>query len=484
MSGKTERFYNIVSLATIALVVLPIGIASIVLGFGFGDNPCILCWQERAVMMFISLTTLFILRYGLRPKYLALLIFYCAIGIFMSLRHTGGHFLRDIGQGFALEILGFHTYSWGIFIYWMIFICLAIILGFFGGNLVDNEDGEVRYLTKLQGSAFVIFFIVLGINSIQAITQVGPPPFIGQSDPIRFSWTPKDWKWSTQSWANLMRPMSLRGKYHVEKPVVKTQAKRDIAMFESGDELIKVKEVKLPETIIGNITDIDYHPKSKLFALVTDQFYIYILDDKLSDIKAYVHLDNLFSIEIKTLTAVSFIDRNRLMVTGINKSYVILKLDKEAKLKNQYATFKDGTDGILETRRGRFSTVRSKYAYIQSLTFDRETNEFVTLSVPNKKFNKIIATRFSSIDYMLSSEKEVFTNESEFQPHVTSLKIYDSIAYGLAPDNREIIISDNNFSSFTGSILLPVNGDYRGVVIFEKDQFIIIDGNIASYFIN
>lgn len=482
MAKNPQRFYNIVSLASMALVILPIGVASVVLGFGLGDNPCILCWQERAVMMFISLTTLFILRYGLRPKYLAMLIFYCAIGIFMSLRHTGAHFLRDIGQGFAMEIFGLHTYTWGVFIYWFIFMALALILGVFGNQLVDNEDGEIRYLSKVQGAAFVVFFLILGLNSIQALTQVGPPPFIGHSDPIRFSWKPADWKWSTGNWANLFKPFSLRGDYDVSLPVSKVQAKRNIAMFESGDELIKVREVRLPKEIVGNITDIDYHPKSKIFAISTDKYFIYILDQNLSQIKSFVKLDHLYSVEIKTLTGVSFIEPNKLMAIGVNKSYAILRLDDEAKFEDQYAHFMEGTDGVRETRRGRFSTVRSKYAYIQSLAFDRETRELITLSVPNNKFNKIISTKFSSVDYLLNSEREVFTSDHEFQPQITSMKSYNSIAYGLAPDNREIMISDNGFKSFTGSILLPVNGDYRGLVIFEKNQFVVIDGNIAIYF--
>ncbi len=121
-------FFNILTAAVLILITLPVGIACIVLGFGLGDNPCVLCWQERMGMILISAIALFIVRYGLKPKYLGLLILQASFGIFMSLRHSAWHIPRDIGQGFSLKILGAHTYTWGILIYWAVVVFLGLIL--------------------------------------------------------------------------------------------------------------------------------------------------------------------------------------------------------------------------------------------------------------------------------------------------------------------------------------------------------------------
>ena len=49
--ANEQGFFNLMSLAITALVALPVGIACLVLGFGLGDNPCVMCWAERITMI-------------------------------------------------------------------------------------------------------------------------------------------------------------------------------------------------------------------------------------------------------------------------------------------------------------------------------------------------------------------------------------------------------------------------------------------------
>ncbi|WP_460169574.1 disulfide bond formation protein B [Campylobacter concisus] len=50
--GEDEkRFFNLFALAALALIALPVGIAYLILGFGMGDSPCIMCWHERFCMI-------------------------------------------------------------------------------------------------------------------------------------------------------------------------------------------------------------------------------------------------------------------------------------------------------------------------------------------------------------------------------------------------------------------------------------------------
>ena len=116
---RRDALYTILALAVLALAVVPIGIAVFVLGFVYGDSPCVMCWEQRIGMALIALIGLFILRYGPKPKYIGVAVLVGAWGVFMGLRHTGMHAARDVGQGFSTEILGAHTYTWAVLIYWV-----------------------------------------------------------------------------------------------------------------------------------------------------------------------------------------------------------------------------------------------------------------------------------------------------------------------------------------------------------------------------
>ncbi|WXG20957.1 disulfide bond formation protein B [Campylobacter concisus] len=86
--ANEQGFFNLMSLAITALVALPVGIACLVLGFGLGDNPCVMCWAERITMIAISLIALFIIRYGLKPGYLAALLLMACWAYLMALSIT------------------------------------------------------------------------------------------------------------------------------------------------------------------------------------------------------------------------------------------------------------------------------------------------------------------------------------------------------------------------------------------------------------
>ncbi len=44
----------------------------------------------------------------------------------------------------------------------------------------------------------------------------GPPPYVGQSDPVRFSWNPKHWVWSMEEWHTV--PVGWRGRFSIPRP--------------------------------------------------------------------------------------------------------------------------------------------------------------------------------------------------------------------------------------------------------------------------
>ncbi|EIE28573.1 hypothetical protein HP2RS_02109, partial [Helicobacter pylori] len=115
---------------------------------------------------------------------------------------TGSHALEDVGQGFALAILGLHTQFWALFVFFSVVVLLAVLL-FFAPNAQPFKDHSLNALQKI---AFYVFFMVVGSNAVQAFISTGPFPYIGQSDPVRFSWNLKESVWSMENWDHLKFP--------------------------------------------------------------------------------------------------------------------------------------------------------------------------------------------------------------------------------------------------------------------------------------
>src|SRR5512143_3008894 len=175
--AATDRqpIYTALATAVLALAVIPVGTAVFVLGFLYGDSPCVMCWEQRIGMALVALIGLFVLRFGPRPKYIGLSVLVGAWGVFMGLRHVGMHAARDIGQGFSAEILGAHTYTWALFIFWVAVVTMSVLLML----LRDGEPHETpRPLGPLGGLAAAVFLIVIAANIVQAFASTGPPPFM------------------------------------------------------------------------------------------------------------------------------------------------------------------------------------------------------------------------------------------------------------------------------------------------------------------
>src|SRR5690625_7387687 len=81
----TEKTFNfIVTTAALLIMVLPVGLATIWLGFMRGESPCTLCGYERFGMVVVAVLALFIMRYGSRRRYgfmLTLVAFFCLFSL-------------------------------------------------------------------------------------------------------------------------------------------------------------------------------------------------------------------------------------------------------------------------------------------------------------------------------------------------------------------------------------------------------------------
>ena len=192
MRGLSEaRLRTLLAWAVVILTAGPLGVA-VVLGVAFGESPCILCWAQRTSMALMALGGLFVLRYGPRPRYLGTVVLLGLGGLYMGIRHSSLHLARDVGQGFAAAYFGAHTYVWAFVIHFVVLAALAILLVLLREDTVESGTRELSPMGRFAAGFFVV---VIGANALQAIITTGPPPFMGQADPLRFSWNPARWVW-------------------------------------------------------------------------------------------------------------------------------------------------------------------------------------------------------------------------------------------------------------------------------------------------
>jgi len=398
---KNESLYTLLALAVLALIIGPIGIAVFVLGFVHGDSPCVLCWAQRTGMILIALTGLFILRFGPRPRYVGLGILISAHGLYMAARHSALHLRRDIGQGFSIEILGAHTYTWSAFIFW----CGLALMGVL---LLLMKDGEARRVVRDLGAlgrwAMILLLVAVAGNVIQAFAAVGPPPFMGQGDPIRFSFNPRHWVWSLEEWAPA--PISWRGRYAVETPDLSGLGTDWRQGPVAGVQPLPVKRgLRVSAALNGSITDLATDPASGYFLVTTDAHGVYLLGGDFGQVQHHTVLDPGFSVDIGQLTGATFVTPRTFLVLGHNKSFVLLEEAQGASDPGaNYRYFLESFDAFDELRRGRFATVRARMNYVMSVGYGKGKDSLYTVTVPNRRYPALVVSRFARGDLTLSEE--------------------------------------------------------------------------------
>ena len=394
-----ERLRAILAWVVIVLIGGPVA-GAVLLGVVDGDSPCILCWAQRTSMVLIGLVGLFVIRFGPRPRYVGMVVLLGAWGQFMALRHSALHLARDIGQGFSAAFFGAHTYVWS----WVIHFTVLVVIGalLLALRKVAPAD-EVPKPGRAGRFAMGLFVVVVAANALQAFASTGPPPFIGQGDPVRLSWNPAHWVWSFEE---LDPPyVSLRGGWTVSKPVPGVAdpdpAHGPLAQV-SALTVSAWERIGVP--LEGALSGLARDPATGRFVAITDRFGVYLLDSTLARVLHHVVLDPGFSVDLSPLAGAAFLGGDTLAVVGINKSWALLRPDSAATEGAEWRHFL-ATDGrMAEVGLGRFATVRSRQMYVRALAFDPEAQELLTVSVPNPRHRQLVVSRFARGDMLLASE--------------------------------------------------------------------------------
>ncbi len=485
-AAKSEMVFTITALAVLFLTVVPVGTAVFYLGFVRGDSPCVMCWEQRIGMILIALVGLFVLRYGPRPKYVGMAVLIAGYGMLMSLRHVGMHGARDVGQGFSMEIMGAHTYTWALFSYWVCVLAMGALLLLVRPTHLALEVRTLNMLERITGWAFVV--VVAG-NVVQAFASTGPPPFMGQSDPIRFSFNPRYWHWSVEEWRPPIK-VAFRGRWAISKPDV-SLAVADPATGPLGSlPTLAVKERRpLGLSLDGVPTDLAYDAATDRFLITTDAG-IYLADPALTQAKSRTIIDIGFSVDLGRFAGAAFLDKGELIAVGENKSYVVLTPNAKANADSNFRYFLESRDQFGEVTRSRFGTVRARMLYIMSAAYDVASNSIYTITVPSNFVKRMIVSRFDRRDMMLSEEfvptlaenagLTLGKDRSLGEYMITGATAADGQLYAISAAHSTLLTLDLATHRIVAALVVPDMQRPVGIALRGPDLYILCqDGTVT-----
>lgn len=477
--------YTALAAAVLFLILVPLGTSVFILGFIHGDSPCILCWAQRIGMSLIALIGLFILRYGPKPTYVGLGVLVGAWGVFMAIRHSSLHLMRDVGQGFAIQMLGAHTYVWSFAIFWVCIIVMAVML--MKVPVEDLQPGPPRALRGIDRFATITFLVVIAGTIVQAFASTGPPPFAGQSDPVRFSFNPSHWVWSMEEFSSA--PITLRGRWALELPDVTTVDAAPSSALGTLPQLPVVERRTLNLALTGTPTGLAYDAAKEQFLLTTEHG-VYVTDGGMQNVVRHTIVDPLFAVDLGRFAGAAFLDGNRLLAVTENKSYVILKESESGDAKRNFRYFLEMPAAFDEVARSRFATVRAKMMYVMAAAVDPASRSIYTVTVPNAKSRRWVVSRFDGRDMLLSEEfvpalaAGVGTPAEGTNPlegfYVTAATIADGRMYALSAAHSTLLTID--LASHTVVAAHTIDGltHPTGMALKENRLLIVSRGGAVS----
>lgn len=484
---KTKTFYDLLALCVIALTVIPVGIAVFILGFVRGDSPCMFCWEQRIGMIIIALIGLFILRYGPQRKYLGLLVLVGAFGVYMALRHWSMHAAWDIGQGFSTEILGAHTYVWSLAVFWSCLFAAGIAL------LAVKDSyfsGPVRPLDPLGKAATLTFLVVVTANAFQAATSTGPPPFLGQRYPVRYSFNPARWVWSLEDWSP--GPVSLRGRWDVSKPSLD---RLDTEASRGPLNKLKPLGIKRNGTIDaemnGEATDMAYDEAAAAFLLTTAEGGVYLLDSGLKKVLRYTVIDASYKLDLDHLVGAAFTDDRTVTAMAWNKSFVTLRINDRADARKNFRYFREAAGYFDEILRSHFSTSRARMQYVMALGYAPDERSFYTVTVPNRRHRKLIISRFDQAEMAAAEEYSpqlsaasglTFSGSDRAldEYYITGIAIKNRLMYAVSAAYQTLLVINLDKREVAAAYAVPGLSKPCGLAVKGDELYFLSGDNIIS----
>lgn len=493
---KAKTYYDILCWGGLLIVLLPVGIANLILGYILGDSPCTLCWGQRENMAFIGVVVLFMVRYGFKPKYLATMCVMAAVGLWMSFRHVSAHGMRDVGQGFGLDIFGVHTQMWAEIVFWcvvMLFGLFTYLAPRFDALMAEMRGKPFRPLTGFYKTAFGIVAFILASNAFQALWSTGLPPNWGQGDPWRFSWNQKYVVWSTEGWEGMLQHFNFLGKRDVKDPdfaYAPNTQKLGITFNHDANAAPLPVDGQLKITQTTDITGVDA-PINTVALIqgnyyVASKYHVWKLNKDLKAEKSF-EIDPYYSANVLDLVGMTPY-KDGILLMADNKSFLKVRENPNADDVKGWPNFKSGRDWIEAMEgigRGRIDTNRAKYSYVMSSATD---GKYVYLATVPDNLNKtkLVISKALQSDFMTSAEfepiaKALKQGRSLGELYITGMVYDDGKLYAVSKNFNVLLVIDPSSEEVTNVYALPASlTDIRGLVKVGSDFQVVNDNKLVT----
>ncbi|QKF91503.1 disulfide bond formation protein B [Campylobacter sp. CCUG 57310] len=500
-----KNFDFFMATAVLLVLAIPVGIANFYLGYVIGEGPCTLCWWERMGMVVVGGAGILILRYGLRARYIAAILFAAAYGIFMTLRHASFSVYRDVGMGFGGDIFGAHTYTWGILVYWVVVVVMGIFMLFAKDKVVaediSREHTRIKPLSKYSSFVIALSLIVVLSNAVQALISAGYPPYSGKGSPERISLNNT---WTAGVWKRFEKPFSFTGSNVVEDPFIAGEPKEKSIKFSANAKDGAFVDIKpaiavknsfpLPFTTKGifgkGVTSgLAYNAKDDVFGISNTEGSVYFADANFKEI-AHAIIDKPNGRNIKKSVASTFVG-DMLVTSGFNKTIFAVKQVSKDKIDpyKEWVTFRETTGGLempWHTDRPALLTIRAKKQYILTLSKDQNSNFMYMISVPNDRVKGMILIKVDTKDRLLSGETIITSSLALKEKrdikdyYVTAGDITDGKFLAYSKNYNTLLVIDLASAKVIDAYEMPQIGDISGLAIKGDSLFTLAhkDGKV------
>ncbi len=524
----TEKNFNLVMSTAVAIIlIVPVGMACVYLGFVKGESPCLLCGHERFGMVAVGVLGLFMVRYGVKIKYVAL-VFLCGFWfLFEGLRHVGNHAARDIGQGFGEAMFGLHTYTWAFVVYWCVILAMALMLFFIRKDNVLGKDllepsVKIKEFSGYAKGVVALSTLIIFANVLQFLITNGPPPFGGRGAPAatRFTWDiglaakfwdPVHWhenfrpaKWSLLGGNQGPKPWIAGANENEDKsfPFDTNPANSPIASETQSLELIGSKDIAIvPENYAGKkgfVGGLAYDKTNDEFAIVGTGGSVYFTDENFASAKEFAAIDQPNGTDVPITVDATFYAPGKLVATAYNKAIWgverVASLDETDKLiqweflprveGNLVPAFGKKNEVLYKNTKGsriNIGTTRAKKNYILSLAKDPDSRYAYMLTVPAKKAPNVILLKFDTKDNTIS-EETILTFDKGLQLkegakvnsfYITGADIANGKMLAISKNYNALLVIDLASKAITGAYTLPSVADASDIAIKGKELYIL-----------
>ncbi len=163
-------------LISILLAIVLAGV--ITAGFGYqlimGEDPCPLCFLQRAAMIGVALGQLLNFRFGVKMSHHALSLIHCLFGASVSLRQISLHICPG-SPTFGSPVLGFSLYTWAFISFFCSLLAIGTLLALYKPEWKPINS---KFLKHLEQFAFlyVLLIVLADIVSAAMICGLGVCP--------------------------------------------------------------------------------------------------------------------------------------------------------------------------------------------------------------------------------------------------------------------------------------------------------------------